>query len=157
MLCEPDDFSRPRHSQNAPAGALFQWTLLGIAAGVLFLSLVLRVEGPETVVVPLVDQPLPGTCTYKLWLGISCPGCGLTRCFISLAHGDMAGAWRFNPAGMFLFGAVLVQLPYRGWQLWRLRRGLREVSLGRISHIWLVVICIALFAQWLVRILLPSL
>jgi hypothetical protein len=42
-------------------------------------------------------------------LGIQCPGCGSTRACGALVRGDVADAWRFNPA------LVLVGVPLLGW------------------------------------------
>jgi hypothetical protein len=129
----------------------FHGVILGVAGCVLALAAVLRVEGEEAVIVPVIDQPLPGVCTYQRLLGLPCPGCGLTRCFISMANGDMGSAWHFSPAGVLLFAVVAAQLPLRGLQLWRIRRGQSELALRWISGttFWL---CIAgLVVQWLVR------
>lgn len=120
---------------------------------VVFLAVVLTVRGEEEVVVPLLDWPLPGTCTYKTALGIDCPGCGLTRCFISMAHGDLGRAWHFNPAGIFFFLLVASQIPFRGTQLWRLRRGRPEINLGYFRYALLVLALVGLLVQWAVRML----
>jgi hypothetical protein len=69
---------------------------------------------------------LPALCIWRQALGINCPGCGLTRSFVALAHGHWLRAWQFNPAGLFMFAVVAYQLPYRSVQIWRLRRGLSE-------------------------------
>ena len=127
------------------------WAVLGIAVGVLLLSFVLQVGDPEKVVVPLIQMPLPEACTYKRVLGQDCPGCGLTRCFISAAHGQWHQAWRFNPAGLYVFALIVAQIPYRVVQLWRLRRGYSEYSLPRLT-VWLLGgLVVALLGQWLVR------
>lgn len=103
-----------------------QWTMLIASAIVLGLALVLSVPGSareEQVIVPILNQPLPPLCTSKILFDRECPGCGLTRCFISMAHGDLSRAWIFNPAGVYFFLLVLAQIPYRTWQLSRLYRG----------------------------------
>ena len=89
-------------------------------------ALVLSVPGTareETVMVPLINRPLPPLCASKIMLGVECPGCGMTRSFISFAHGDFARAWQFNSVGVLGFVLVLSQIPYRSWQLLRLGRG----------------------------------
>ena len=86
---------------------------------VVFLALVLSVPGTareEQVIVPVIGRALPPLCTSKILFNRECPGCGLTRCFISMAHGDLARAWRFNPAGVYFFAVVVAQLPFRAWQ-----------------------------------------
>jgi hypothetical protein len=142
----------PARGDVAPQGdALFHVVLLGVASCVLAAACLLRVEGTEKVWVPVVERPLPGLCTYQRLFGIGCPGCGLTRCFISMAHGHLGAAWRFNPAGLLLFAVVVVQLPYRAWQLWRIRRGLAEIRLGQGSHLLFWSCFAALISQWVVR------
>lgn len=65
--------------------------------------------------VPVVDVQvkLPETCMSQRILGISCPGCGLTRSFVALAHGDPRTAYWFNPMGPVLFVVFVLQIPYR--------------------------------------------
>ena len=36
-------------------------------------------------------------CIYKRLLGITCPGCGLTRAYKSLIHGDIKQAFYYHP------------------------------------------------------------
>lgn len=45
----------------------------------------------------LVMYLLDIRCFFKLLLGISCPGCGITRAYLSLLRLDIAAAFRFNP------------------------------------------------------------
>ena len=37
------------------------------------------------------------TCVFRSFLGIPCPGCGMTRAAIGLLRLDFAGAWCYNP------------------------------------------------------------
>jgi len=134
-----------------PADTALHWSLFWSAVCVIVLAAILQVRGPETVVIPVVNMALPGSCTYKQFVGMECPGCGLTRCFISLAHGRPVAAWYFNPAGILFFAIVVAQIPFRGIQIWRIRRGLAELRLGRFSHFLLGILIFALVAQWLAR------
>ncbi len=43
-------------------------------------------------------------CVFNLITGLKCPGCGITRMFVSLASLDFSAAWGYNPA-------VLLMLP----------------------------------------------
>ena len=127
------------------------WSMFLSASCVLVLAAVLQVRGPETVVIPIVDLPLPGTCTYKKYVGMECPGCGLTRCFISLAHCRPVAAWYFNPAGILFFAIVAGQIPFRRLQIWRIRRGMSEIRVGRVAHYLMGFLIVALLSQWLIR------
>jgi Protein of unknown function (DUF2752) len=54
--------------------------------------------------------PLGGLCWFRAAFHIDCPFCGTTRSFVALAHGDVAAAFRFHPAGPLLFAAMMVAL-----------------------------------------------
>ena len=45
-------------------------------------------------------------CPLYKFTGIACPGCGLTRAFHALLHGDLATALGFNALLPFFFTAV---------------------------------------------------
>jgi len=144
----PQAVAAPQRSGDA----LFHIVLLVLSAGVLLAAFVLQAGG-STVVIPLINQPLPELCALRRMTGMSCPGCGLTRCFISLAHGDLAAAWAYNPAGIWLFGVFALQIPYRGYQLWRISRGQPELMLLGAGQVALGVLTVALIGQWLVRLI----
>lgn len=48
-------------------------------------------------------------CVFNRMTGLLCPGCGVTRMCMGLLSGDLAAAWRSNPAIMaMLLPAVAV-------------------------------------------------
>jgi len=94
---------------------------------------------------------MPETCSAKLLIGISCPGCGLTRSFIAISNGQFEKAWSLNPASFLVYAFIGVQIPWQGFQLYRIRSGRREVQ-----AVWIyvpVIICSSvLMVQWIVRL-----
>jgi hypothetical protein len=129
------------------------WVFLVLSLLVLLLSMTLRLPAEEKLFLPIFgDLALPGLCYTREWLGIPCPGCGLTRCFVSLAHGQLGRAWHFNPAGILLFGLVLAQIPYRSVQLWRIYRGKSLLEIP--NFVWMVYLMVAvLLIQWIAKLL----
>jgi hypothetical protein len=99
------------------------WILLLSAAAIVG-AFVLQ-PGPEgSLMLPLdyigVQLQLPETCASRLILRVSCPGCGLTRSFVSVARGEWKMATRANAMGPILFSLCCLQVPYRiirymGW------------------------------------------
>lgn len=100
--------------------------LLVFALGAIAGSFILHpnTDGSLCLPIPVLEirVPLPETCMSRKVLGISCPGCGLTRSFVAMARADLATAFRWNPMGPLLFIVVLFQIPYRAIEyfgLWR--------------------------------------
>lgn len=87
----------------------------------LFMACVVVVTAPMLRVLPsgrvalsvAPEHPLPESCLSWSVLGMHCPGCGLTRSFVYLAHGNLAASLAIHRIGWVLALAVLVQFPYR--------------------------------------------
>src|SRR5436190_13214116 len=91
-----------------------RWMILGLSSGVILLSMLLTLGSePDQVMVPLINRPLPPLCTMKRVTGIDCPGCGLTRSFVALGHGQWQDSFRYNPAGPIWFFLIAAQIPYQ--------------------------------------------
>jgi len=131
---------------------LYHTVILVICTAVLVLSLLLSVREERQVLVPIFGVPLPELCMFKRMTGMGCPGCGMTRCFISLAHGDLRSAWRYNPAGPLLFAILAFQIPFRLVQLFRIRRGLPELRMGWWPQALFALLGVLMVGQWLLRL-----
>lgn len=101
---------------RGPGWMLHHSVTLAICLGIL---LVAATGSTTTEVVRLFGYDVPVLCTWRRWFGVSCPGCGLTRAFVFLAHGMVGEAARLNLLSLPLFLLVLSQVPYRIYALWR--------------------------------------
>ena len=90
--------------------------ILALASLVVLASLLLE---PGQDGVSLLGRELPSSCTLKRLTGWGCPGCGLTRSFAYMAHLQVREAWEMHLLGPAGWLAVAVQVPYRGWRIWR--------------------------------------
>lgn len=131
---------------------LFHIVLLGLSSATIVCAALLAVRGQTQVIIPVIRLPIPELCMLRRTWGLDCPGCGLTRCFIALVHGDFSSAWSYNPAGLWFFLIVAFQIPFRALQLWRIRHGRREIILSRTSQVALGLLAIALVVQWALRL-----
>lgn len=92
--------------------------MLGLSLAVIAAALLLQVREDQRVEFQFAPgRPLPELCMTKLRLGIDCPGCGLTRCFVHALHGDFSRAAAVNPAALLLVLLTVAQVPYRLWSL----------------------------------------
>lgn len=103
----PDEVQRHRH-----------WEMLVVSLVVMALSLALRLNDGGSVEAPIGDGwQMPPLCMSRAWFGIECPGCGLTRSFVSLAQGQVTESLRFHRLGWLMAFAVVIQVPYRLYEL----------------------------------------
>lgn len=86
----------------------------------------------------------PVLCPVRRATGRPCPGCGLTRALVHLAHGDLRAAVRYHPMGPVL-GLLLIAWACSGEahadtaldpQRWTEGR-FRKVALGAVTVGWL--------------------
>jgi hypothetical protein len=128
-----------------------QWLFFSLALAVLCASVLLGIGPQGQVRLPLLHVALPDSCAFHRISGRDCPGCGLTRSFVSLAHGDWRSAVQYNPVGPLWFGVLLAQIPYRGWQIRRLRMGQPPVAWRPANGLVLIAV-VLLFVQWIYRL-----
>ena len=149
---EVDDAPLDSRDNRATTRRAHDMTMLCIAVAVIVLSFALRVRADQRVeLLGLSGLPAPEMCGSRLWFGIECPGCGLTRGFISLANGDWSGAVAFNRVAPPLVLAVLAQIPYRLAMLlnWPPVRRFAESSWSNAFG-WVLIV--ALIGNWLLKL-----
>jgi len=76
---------------------------------------------PSTTMLRIFDVDVPVVCTFRRLTGHNCPGCGLTRSFTFMAHGNVAMAFQMNMLGPLAFCVTLAQVPWRAYKLLSLR------------------------------------
>lgn len=138
------------NTADARHESLYHVVVLLAAFAVIAAAVALEVRN-DRVVLRIWNLPLPESCWYKRLTGVGCPGCGLTRCVISLVHGEFLRAWHFNPAGYLFFAILVCQFPYRILQFWRISRGLPAWRPTRATSILVSLLAAVLIAQWVVR------
>src|SRR6188768_1851692 len=91
-------------------------------------------------------------CPFAILTRHPCPGCGLTRATLALAHGHVVEAVRLHPLSPVLAPLLVVALAYNA--LMYVREGRWAASEG-LTHRWItrlaVVAVAALFAVWIAR------
>jgi hypothetical protein len=90
--------------------------LLAFSAAILLAAVILE---PSTEQTSLFGHAIPSTCVSRNLFGVPCPGCGMTRSFTFLAHGNLFESIRMNPMGPVLFLFLATQVPYRALRVWR--------------------------------------
>ncbi|MEL7497394.1 MAG: DUF2752 domain-containing protein [Planctomycetota bacterium] len=126
-------------------------TFLVMAVVVITMSFLMRSEGPNNVFLPGSIVPMPESCYSKRLMGIDCPGCGLTRAFISISHGEFSRAWRFNSASFIVYLFCLVQIPWNTMQIYLLWTRKRALELNYVFYAPILMV-IVLGLHWLWKI-----
>jgi hypothetical protein len=111
-------------------------------------TLALAGVGAGAVVVAALADPAsiedgPVLCPFRLMTGLPCPGCGLTRSWVYLVHGEWSDAVAANPFGFVTLGATIVlmlwvvQALVRRRPLPSLARVVRSRSFKAVVTMWI--------------------
>ena len=92
---------------------------LAAAVMVILAAFFLSPVPPGGECVSFLGYDLPPVCPHRVLFHNICPGCGLIRSFVALAHGQFNASFHFHRIGPFFFLAVLLQIPLRCFMLWR--------------------------------------
>ncbi|MDG1872558.1 MAG: DUF2752 domain-containing protein [Mariniblastus sp.] len=123
-----------------------------MAAIVLLLSFLMRSEGETSVFLPGFSTAMPETCSARRLLGIDCPGCGMTRAFISISAGQFARAWHFNPVSFAFYLFVVAQIPWHLIQISRLRKQRYPITTAW-AYLAPILMVVILTAHWIWKLL----
>jgi hypothetical protein len=132
-----------------PACARRHKEMLVLAGLVVTFAFLLEVQDGRRVALWLLPSyPLPESCPSHTILGVDCPGCGLTRSIVYLAHGEWTNSWKMHRIGWLLAATIVLQFPYR---IVSLRRG--HPVLGRRFPMLLgYTLIFLLLANWLFNV-----
>lgn len=100
--------------RQAGSSRRHHWTMLVLCGVVVVAAFLLEVRAEHRVAIAAVPRCLlPETCMSRQLFGSNCPGCGLTRSFIHLAHGNWQASMAVHRLGWMMAAATLLQFPYR--------------------------------------------
>lgn len=133
VVVSSDRFTRfvYRLSARSPRWAAPLAILLCFAGGVTY-TLAVRADGFDAFTSP--------TCIVKLTTGFDCPGCGGTRAFWFLLHGDLPAAARAHLMAVFV--APYLAYAYLAWAVNLVSKGRRLPPL-RLSPMAISVFLVA--------------
>ena len=124
--------------------------MLVICSFILAAAPLLKVLPYERVAIRGTETPLPPSCPSKVIFNFDCPGCGLTRSFVHIAHGDWESSLRVNRVGWFIMLAAALQIPYRIHALY----GSGRFVLGRTaSSCFGIAVIAVLIGSWFIGLL----
>src|SRR5712671_4868428 len=87
--CVPDKGHVPSAPTREPGRRHVIMLLLACAVIVAAFGLQVLPDGDGVSIREVSVAKLPPLCVARPYLGVKCPGCGLTRSFVYLAHGDV--------------------------------------------------------------------
>ena len=107
----------PRNPVYKPE-LIFRVLVLLMVTAAIVMSFVMTIEGQE-VYLPLASQPIPEVCASRNLFGMDCPGCGMSRAFISISNLEIDKALAFNSASLVVYLFVAIQIPWHLMQIFR--------------------------------------
>lgn len=133
-----------------PSGERWRhWELLSICLVAVVAAFLLDVRDDRCVVGRVGSGfALPPLCASRAIFGVDCPGCGLTRSIVHLAHRRWHESFAAHRLGWLMGLAILLQLPYRTICL--LRADGNPVP-RFIRRTFTVSVVVALLGNWAVK------
>jgi len=96
-------------------------------------------------ITPAEVESIP-LCVFHFLTGWDCPGCGLTRSFLSMSRLHLVDAIRFNAAGPILYGALFVYAVNLWFRLLGSKRHI-QFTFPFFPHLLVII----LMGQWVVK------
>lgn len=143
-------------SQMAPSGPPQVHLAKGVSLGERVVVLVVAALSLTALVIARV-WPVPSvtsgepTCLVRILFNLPCPGCGMTRSWVHLAHGDVLTAFEYNifgPVGMAVAVGIVGYVLYAF-----VRRRPPERLLNLVNPRWLMALLVVWMAYSVIRMI----
>lgn len=140
-----------------PAGVpsvqvLLRALVVALALGGVVAGLLLEPAGSGPGRLSFAGFTLPGVCVLNELTGIPCPGCGLTRAWVSALHGALGESLAHHPLGWLVLLYVLAQgVRHAAWLALPGRRERVERLGGRLDR-GALVLGVLLLVAWVPRV-----
>ena len=120
-----------------------------IAVLIILLSLILKPGNSQDDRATIFGFKTPILCLHRLIYNQPCAGCGLTRSFVCIGHGDFEKAYSYHKLGIPLYILVILQIPIR---IYLLKTGIYGYTKFMKRLIWVPAILagIMLIIHWLI-------
>lgn len=147
---------RPAPGPESPSRdqVVLRTGLVLLFAGLVVAAALLRPSSPGTDEgLRVAGQRLPEVCSLYRATGLPCPGCGLTRSWVSALHGRLPESLVHHPLGWLVLLYVAAQaVRHAAWLLLPRRRPAVE-RLGRPLDRGVIALGALLFVAWIPRFL----
>ncbi len=138
----------PRRGMIA-AVTSFHGIMLTGSGLIILLSFLMKTDDFQQVFVPGIAVAMPESCLSKMYFGVDCPGCGMTRAFIRISRGQFVKALQLNLASPAVYLFFAIQVPWHTMQLWRIGKGIGPIdSWWTIAPALLVVVTLIVGWFW---------
>ena len=99
------------------------------------------------------DNPSLILCPFRLFTGLPCPGCGMTRAFCAIGHGEVWRAVNFNAISPAVFLAAIVTWTYAAATIFKFEK-VREFLLRLLPGALITkFLFILVIVWWAVRLI----
>lgn len=118
------------------------WVVFVCLSAMFLVSMVWRVPDESTFIL----------CPFRMVTGLLCPGCGMTRAFCALGHGELRRAIHFNALSPLLYLSLIVVWVGAAATVFNLPRVRVVVMRLRPNPAFSVVILALVLVWWVARL-----
>lgn len=98
------------------------------------------------------SRSIPAVCMSKKVFDVDCPGCGLTRAFVLVAHGRFRESFTVHRVGMPMYAFMVWQIAVRSMGVWKPLRPVVGFE-AAVQRIFPTLIIVLLVGNWVIGLM----